>query len=431
LPIILVLNVCSFITKSNQAEQYAGSTILDTDGEGKPDGRYGKVERTSVLAYGNPYSAVSLSDHFGRHSNLANPPFANAAASTGSLPNIYILSPSRVDLFGEIVDMVREVTHNKTGRPHDKKSYDSIFIEGIWGRKPGDVVVLLFTLDTDDRIPVEYEDLLPVAWPGIESALKQGKPLELRSVARETNIILLAAPTAEKLRQLVGQSSLLIAIGGRAKTSGEQSPDESWTRTGRTKGPAAYIVNITDDNWREAVVSCRIVTDGGLSLWMNNNGAPKVQNGHASFVRNFKAVDSAGNTLRIKDFGQARWMLSLTEIQPVTLSYEVLLEHDKSDLPWGRDEASYVTEDGAPVKSFKDIQTVAKRLTPGGTIDVILLRGGKEITNKITLGGEGQQVPLERKIEVRIDRKAQLDSRQKAILSGITGQQQDERVGNK
>jgi hypothetical protein len=164
---------------------------------------------------------------------------------------------------------------------------------------------------------------------------------------------------------------------------------------------------------------------------MNNNGAPKVQNGHASFVRNFKAVDSAGNTLRIKDFGQARWMLSLTEIQPVTLSYEVLLEHDKSDLPWGRDEASYVTEDGAPVKSFKDIQTVAKRLTPGGTIDVILLRGGKEITNKITLGGEGQQVPLERKIEVRIDRKAQLDSRQKAILSGITGQQQDERVGNK
>jgi predicted metalloprotease with PDZ domain len=460
--------------------------------------RYGKDERNGVFKYGNPYSAVELSDHFGCHSNLANPPFTAENLSTSplpnifilepdrresdfsiwdevtarveqttynrtgrqhqkecyddifngvftkkpgdvivllfsldtkeripedykdllpkpwpeieadlqkgktvelegkardsniillaapkreqlrqlirdtkllglekagqiegraaekiepspgsALPNIYVMSPSGFDMFREIFEMVRQVTYNKTGRPHDKKSYDSIFIEGIWGKKPGDIVVLLFSLDKDDRIPAEYEDLLPVAWSAIESALKQEKTLELRSVAREMNVILLAAPTSEKLRRLVEESSLLKAIGGNDKKPDAPSPGEKWTLTGRTKGPVAYTVTIASNNWRKAVVNCRIVTDGDLSLWMNNNGAPRVSDGHASFVRNLTAIDSAGNTLHIKNFGEARWMVSPTENQPVTLSYEVLLEHDKSDLPWGRDEAPYVTEDGA------------------------------------------------------------------------------------
>jgi len=126
-----------------------------------------------------------------------------------TLPNIYVMSPVKIYMFQEIFEVVRQVTYNKTGRYHDKKSYDSIFKEGIWGKKPGDIIVLLFSLDTDDRIPVEYEDILPVAWSAIESALKQGKTLELKSKAREMNIIVLAAPTVERLRKLIIESSLL------------------------------------------------------------------------------------------------------------------------------------------------------------------------------------------------------------------------------
>ena len=267
--------------------------------------------------------------------------------SPGSaLPNIYVMSPSGFDMFGEIFEMVRQATYNKTGRFHDKKSYDSIFIEGIWGKKPGDILVLLFSLDTNDRIPAGYVDLLPVAWLAIEEALKQGKSLELRSVARETNVILLAAPTKGKLRQLIEESSLLRAIGGKKNNKLVAASGEKWTQTGRTKGPVAYTVTISPDNWRKAIVSCRLVTDNTLSLWMNNNGAPRVPDGHGSFVRNLKATDSAGNTVQIRDFGQAHWVMSPAENQPITLSYEVLLEHDKSNLLWGPDEAPYVTEDG-------------------------------------------------------------------------------------
>jgi hypothetical protein len=71
---------------------------------------------------------------------------------------------------------------------------------------------LLFSLDTDDRIPAGYEDLLPVAWPAIEAALKEGKSLELRCRAREMNIIVLAAPDRSRLSQLIRDSSLLQAL---------------------------------------------------------------------------------------------------------------------------------------------------------------------------------------------------------------------------
>jgi hypothetical protein len=72
--------------------------------------------------------------------------------------------------------------------------------------------VLLFSLDLDDRIPSEYENLLPVSWPAIESALKEGKVLELKSKAREMNIIVLAAPNQNLLGRLIKESSLLKAL---------------------------------------------------------------------------------------------------------------------------------------------------------------------------------------------------------------------------
>jgi hypothetical protein len=180
--------------------------------------RYAKGEKDTVFEYSNPYSAAALADIFGRHSSIPNPPFAARGLSPSrptpgsGRPNIYVMSPSGFNMFREIFEMVREATGNKTGRPHDRKSYDSIFIEGIWGKKPGDIIVLLFSLDRKDRIPTEYEDLLPVPWSGIELALKQGKTLELKSEAREMNIIVLAAPNRNRLGRLISESSFLRAL---------------------------------------------------------------------------------------------------------------------------------------------------------------------------------------------------------------------------
>ncbi|MFC1793694.1 M56 family metallopeptidase [Planctomycetota bacterium] len=130
-------------------------------------------------------------------------------SDSGSKPNIFIMSPSSFGMFREISDMVKDVTWNKTGRYHDKKSYDEIFIDEIHNKKPGDIIVLLFSLDSPDRIPSEYENLLPKPWPEIEVALKQGKTVELKGESRELNVIFLAAPTSVQLRSLVQESKLL------------------------------------------------------------------------------------------------------------------------------------------------------------------------------------------------------------------------------
>lgn len=134
--------------------------------------------------------------------------------TSGSLPNIYVMSPSYpgFDIYPEIFEIVKDTTFNKTGRYHEKKSYDEVFVDGIWGKKPGDIIVLLFSLDREDRVPSEYEYLLPQRWPEIEAVLKQDKTVELQGKARDLNVIVLAAPTGQQLRQLLRESKLLKKI---------------------------------------------------------------------------------------------------------------------------------------------------------------------------------------------------------------------------
>lgn len=174
--------------------------------------RYGKGQRSEVFRHDNPYSATAVSDCFGKHSDIPNPLAAKYSQSQNPLPNLFILNSSVSGAFQQITDIIGNSVWNKTGRRHDKKSYDEIFVEGIWNRKPGDIVVLLFTLDSSSRIPPEYQDILPKPWGEIEATLNKGKTVELEGMARDLNIIVLAAPARDQLRQLIHDSELIKAV---------------------------------------------------------------------------------------------------------------------------------------------------------------------------------------------------------------------------
>ena len=120
------------------------------------------------------------------------------------------MSPSSFPAFRQIIDMLEDVTWNKTGRNHEKKHYDGLF-NGYHNRKPGDILVLLFSLDTKDRIPSVYEDLLPQPWSEIEESLQQGRTVELEGKSRDFNVILLAVPNRVQLKQLIHDSKFLKA----------------------------------------------------------------------------------------------------------------------------------------------------------------------------------------------------------------------------
>jgi len=175
--------------------------------------RYGKGIRSAVFEHSNPYSAVTLSELFGCHSNILNPLFTAQALSSSPLPNIFILEPDRREpsdfsIWDEVTARIEQATGNKTGRLHKKECYDDIF-NGVFAKKSGDVIVLLFSLDTEERIPEDYKDLLPKPWPEIEADLQKGNTVGLEGKARDSNIILLAAPKREQLRQFIRESELL------------------------------------------------------------------------------------------------------------------------------------------------------------------------------------------------------------------------------
>jgi len=175
--------------------------------------RYAKNEKSAVFKHSNPYSAVAISDLFGCHSNLPNPPFTNEDIYSSPLPNIFVMEPSRIkeqdfSIWDEILPIISDVTFNKTGRFHKKDFYDNIF-NGVYTKKADDIIVLLFSLDTNERIPADYEDLLPKSWQEIEADLRKAKTVELMGKARDLNIILLAAPKRQQLRRLIRESELL------------------------------------------------------------------------------------------------------------------------------------------------------------------------------------------------------------------------------
>ncbi len=132
------------------------------------------------------------------------------AKAAESLPDIFILSPSRVgfNVFNSVLSQTQDWTWNKTGRYHDKEAYDEIF-DGTHHRTSHDILVLVFTLDSEDRIPAGYEDLLPMPWDRIEQTLRQGQTVEVSKETRGLHVILLAAPDSARLKRLIVQSKLL------------------------------------------------------------------------------------------------------------------------------------------------------------------------------------------------------------------------------
>ncbi|MHC4703078.1 MAG: transglutaminase domain-containing protein, partial [Planctomycetota bacterium] len=175
--------------------------------------RYAKGLRSTYFKHSNPYSAITISDRFGAYANIPNPPFVKARPSVNAKPDIFIMEPhresdSQFSVWDEVFPMVKSWTRNKTGRTHSDEHYEYIF-NGPWAVERGDVIVLVFSLDSEGRISKAYEDLLPKRWPEIEAELKQGRTVEIIGRARGCHVILFAASKREQLRPLIRKSKLL------------------------------------------------------------------------------------------------------------------------------------------------------------------------------------------------------------------------------
>jgi hypothetical protein len=120
------------------------------------------------------------------------------AVSPAPMPHFFSAGPGWQTL-GKRVQLTLSTNH----RPDH---YEEI----LKRRSAGDVLVLLFALDDNDRqVPAAFGDLLPIKLGEVESRLRAGKTVEMAGAARGLATVLLAAPTTAGLQQLIATSALL------------------------------------------------------------------------------------------------------------------------------------------------------------------------------------------------------------------------------
>ena len=123
---------------------------------------------------------------------------------------------------------------------------------------------------------------------------------------------------------------------------------------------ARYAVKINPDERRVADIVCVLTpkTDSRgevtsplqtnrkpLLLSMSHFGTEGLYDGYGRYLRDLTATDANGKRIPVTEIGKTQWMVEVNDASPVTLRYEVLLNHEEREWSWGRDESPYLQED--------------------------------------------------------------------------------------
>ena len=105
------------------------------------------------------------------------------------------------------------------------------------------------------------------------------------------------------------------------------------------------------------------------------------------------------------------------------------LAHDRmlikrSEAAGYRDGDCLVAIDDRPIQSPRDLQLMARESQPGQQVQLRLNRRGSIVTMPLTLGGQGSEMPIERKVSVRLDPRDHPTEQQKRIFDGILDEKQ-------
>lgn len=123
-------------------------------------------------------------------------------------------------------------------------------------------------------------------------------------------------------------------------------PSEDALNEGNNNTGPQYTITMKDLDSRIVHVECRFHPSRN-TINMSSKNAGQVKDGWAKFVRDLKAIDLQGEAIPVKYLGNARWQIQGNVDQPLTLTYDLILEHEKEKWPFGADEAAYVKDDCA------------------------------------------------------------------------------------
>lgn len=113
-----------------------------------------------------------------------------------------------------------------------------------------------------------------------------------------------------------------------------------------TSGSATYTVTVAVDSPDVLRVEATLPA-GTAALRMSDHGAHHLDDGWAEFVQGLEARSSDGVSLPVEKTGPRSWAISGTSDGPITIAYEVRLEHDPDGWPGGIDGAAYTRDWGS------------------------------------------------------------------------------------
>lgn len=113
--------------------------------------------------------------------------------------------------------------------------------------------------------------------------------------------------------------------------------------TAHAAAKSRYVITITRERPAILAVSATVTPANGI-VSMAENGATQFDTRWAHFVRNLTAVDSHNNKITLEPLSDAKWRVAARG--PITLNYEVLIEHEKHTWDGGIDGIAFVRDGG-------------------------------------------------------------------------------------
>ncbi len=106
-----------------------------------------------------------------------------------------------------------------------------------------------------------------------------------------------------------------------------------------------YSLTINEDDPRRLKVEARFVLRDPV-LYMDEYGGNSLPKRWAQFVENLSVTDASGNSLVVKELGDAKWRVTGPENIPVVLRYSIVLDHEKHTWAGGIDGVAFARDWG-------------------------------------------------------------------------------------
>jgi hypothetical protein len=127
---------------------------------------------------------------------------AGATSASAKYPAVFVFYSEEAGRSADALfkTLYPKLTHHLTARHHSVKDYQEQFTKST---KPGDTIVLLLLPNEKDRIPAEFQDLLPKSWSDLEAEAARKGAVRYDGDSRKMHIVLLVAKSEAELTSLI------------------------------------------------------------------------------------------------------------------------------------------------------------------------------------------------------------------------------------